>query len=1365
MLLVPVFSLQHTPVTSNSSRLLSDSPGVVSTPGFSFSANPVTVTVGQTQTEQVTVTSISGFHGDVYMIAESSLILASLSPTKVTLMSGGTAIAILSVTVPNNAAPGSFYFIEIAGTAGCTNFNSALVDVTVIGPDFTINSNKNQMTVQPGNSASATISLTSKYNLAATVSLSTSAIPPGPVATLGQASVTLSSGGSAASSLTVNVPSAMNPGNYTIAVDGRVGFFLNHALYILLVVPGPTFDLLATPDHLTLQAGGASNSSTIAITPAGNFAGVVGLVNTSFTPSLTSILGSPSLTVSSPSTTLTVTAPPGTTPGDYSIFISASSGTINQIVIVDIHVKTPDFILEANPNFVTIVSGSCPSTITAAGVDGFSGTILLTSKGPSPGPTVSLSTPTVSVPGPSSSTLTITAPNNTPPGFYRLDVNGTSLSPAIFHQAEIDVAVVGPDFTLSSTPGSISTTAGQTGTSTIGTSGLFGLPTTSTISLTTSSDDPDVSPTLTTGMVAVGSTTTLSVSVASTHLTGYASINVTGTSGSLRHSIFVGIIIAGPGLSLSSSPTAISSTERVSQTSTIMATGLNGFTGKVSLNAFTSPNLNATVLPANVNAPGQATLSVNSTIPGTYTVNISGNATIGGNEIFNYTTVTVTILGPDFSLLANQLSLTVVAGSSNSAIISLHPSYGFNSQVQLTSTGSIGITPTLAPPSIGLSQNSVLTVSVDPFTNSGPYIVDVQGTSGSLVHDVMITINVASFTISANPNSLTIVNGTYETSSIQITGQNGFIAPVDLTAAVPSGIVASFTPLFIMGTGTSMLTLSVLNAVPGTYLVNVTGKSGLLSHNATITVAVPKPNFTIDPLTRVIVDCSPNSSCPQQITVTSQNGFHAQILLTISSSTPTGLACSPLSPIDGSGSDSLSCGSSSTADYNVTVTGTSGTLSHTTSVITYHVSLQPDFSIASSTNAVGPLSANSSDSTVTITISQLNGFTGIVALTATPSQGLTATLDKYSVQGHGTAQLALSAPSSGNYTVTVAGTSGTLSHSASTITVVVVDFAISATQPSAADAGTSLSSTITVSRLNHFAGTVSLTPGASSSLNCQSINPGSITGFGTAALSCTANSAGTFSETITATSGSLVHSVKISFNFEDFTIASTSPSKTGTNQQSVSTITLTGQNGFSGTTDLTVQQPTGLTCNSLSSTTVTGTGSTTVSCTSSAAGSYTLNVTGTSGLLTHKTSAIFAFASPDFSLATKETSLSFNNGTSASTTIIIGPQYGFSGTVNLSVSAPNGLTCSLSATSIQPSSTSSLSCAGNNPGDYTVRLTAQSESLSHSTNLNVHVASVAHVPPAPASSNGTILYVIIAVVVIAVVGAVFALTRARRTKG
>ena len=94
------------------------------------------------------------------------------------------------------------------------------------------------------------------------------------------------------------------------------------------------------------------------------------------------------------------------------------------------------------------------------------------------------------------------------------------------------------------------------------------------------------------------------------------------------------------------------------------------------------------------------------------------------------------------------------------------------------------------------------------------------------------------FTISANPNKLTITRGSTGTSTITTTVSGGFNSSIALTANIKA---AKFNPSTIPapGSGTSTMTLTVgANVKTGTHNLVVTGTGGGKTHTTTITVTI-----------------------------------------------------------------------------------------------------------------------------------------------------------------------------------------------------------------------------------------------------------------------------------------------------------------------------------------------------------------------------------------------------------------------------------------------------------------------------------------------------------------------------------------------
>jgi uncharacterized delta-60 repeat protein len=206
---------------------------------------------------------------------------------------------------------------------------------------------------------------------------------------------------------------------------------------------------------------------------------------------------------------------------------------------------------------------------------------------------------------------------------------------------------------------------------------------------------------------------------------------------------------------------------------------------------------------------------------------------------------------PDFSISSNLSRITLNQGQTKSATITLKAINGFSGDVSLAV--AFNGTP-LADASLSFETNTVTvdgTETVDVMLNtstsstvkSGSF--NVTATSGSIEKTVKIyyTVNAAddpTFTISADPASLSIENDSDTSTTITITPENGFSSDVALSLTnVPSGITYSFDKGTVTGgSGTSTLTLEANNeVVAGDYTINVNGSGGYYTYtNLSLTV-------------------------------------------------------------------------------------------------------------------------------------------------------------------------------------------------------------------------------------------------------------------------------------------------------------------------------------------------------------------------------------------------------------------------------------------------------------------------------------------------------------------------------------------------
>jgi subtilase family serine protease len=302
------------------------------------------------------------------------------------------------------------------------------------------------------------------------------------------------------------------------------------------------------------------------------------------------------------------------------------------------------------------------------------------------------------------------------------------------------------------------------------------------------------------------------------------------------------------------------------------------------------------------------------------------------------------------------------------------------------------------------------------------------------------------------------------------------------------------------------------------------------------------------------------------------------------------------------------------------------------------------FTLSDSPSSLSITQGGSGTSTVTVT--DVNGFTGSVTLAASglPS-GVTAAFGTNPTTG--TSVLTLTASSTattGTSTVTITGTSGSLTATttlALTVSATATpNFTIAASPASVTvTQGASGTSTITITSTGGFSSATTLSAtglpsGVTAAFSTNPVTPAA-NGSVTSTLTLTASAAATVGAatvTITGTSGSLTHSTTIALTVnsssgtKNFTLSLSPASFTIDERGSVSTtLTVTSVNGFNSAVSLSVNEfPSGVTATaSANPVTPPANGSTTVTLTWSASrraptGTTTIELIGTSGSLTNE---------------------------------------------------------------------------------------------------------------------------------------------------
>jgi subtilisin family serine protease len=191
------------------------------------------------------------------------------------------------------------------------------------------------------------------------------------------------------------------------------------------------------------------------------------------------------------------------------------------------------------------------------------------------------------------------------------------------------------------------------------------------------------------------------------------------------------------------------------------------------------------------------------------------------------------------------------------------------------------------------------------------------------------------FTITATPGSASTVPGESAGYTVTVTAANGFADDVDLSL---SGLTAteaswSFVPAVITGgSGSSQLTvIPSASLQPGTYPLTITGDSGALSHQVSVSLVVnPAEDFTLS--------VSPSSATVKRgrattytVSVSSIGGYAGAVTLSVSGlgggATATFSPAAVVSPGDSTMTISTTR-QATKGTFTLTVTGQSGSTVH-----------------------------------------------------------------------------------------------------------------------------------------------------------------------------------------------------------------------------------------------------------------------------------------------------------------------------------------------------------------------------------------------------------------------------------------------------
>jgi hypothetical protein len=686
----------------------------------------------------------------------------------------------------------------------------------------------------------------------------------------------------------------------------------------------PDFSISATPPTQTVTVGN-STSYTAAITALNGFNGSVTLSATGLPTGATATYTPNPL--SSGSSTVGISTTSATPAGSYTVTITGTSGSLVHSTTVTLNVA--DFSISATPSSQPVaIGGSVNYMATVTPLDGFTGSVTLSSTGL---PTGATATYTPNPLSSGTSTVKISTSTSTPAGSYTITITGTS--GISLHSANVTLNV--SDFSISATPSSQTVMVGG-GTSYTATvtplSGFSGSVILSATGLPTGA-----TATYTPNPLSSG-TSTVAISTSSTTPAGSYTITITGTSGSLTHSTTVTLNVAD--FSISATPPSQTVAPGGSAGYTATVTPLNGFSGSVTLVATGLPTGATATYTPNPLSSGASTVNISTssaTPANSYTITLTG--TSGGLQ--HATTFTLVVSGSgggtggpvNLSSVYNKTGIvldgtTFVGGLDGQG-------FAYSETLLGTSVNFNSLTFTLANPNgLNAVSNKTIPLPAGQYSSLAMLATGVNGSQPSQTFTVTYSDGTSSSFVQSLSDWHNIQNYSGESPAVTMAYRNsnngtkdnrtfylyGYSFPLNGAKTVSSLIMPSNGNVAILA-----VTLSPIGAAPDFAMsASPAAQSTTVGNGATYMVSVN----TID-------------------------GFSGSVALNA-----TGLPAGALvgfnpSPVSGSGNSTLTVTTSSSVTpgvYPVTITGTSGALQHSINVM---LTINPATVLASAYNRLG----------------------------------------------------------------------------------------------------------------------------------------------------------------------------------------------------------------------------------------------------------------------------------------------------------------------------------------------------------------------------------------------------------------------------
>jgi hypothetical protein len=370
------------------------------------------------------------------------------------------------------------------------------------------------------------------------------------------------------------------------------------------------------------------------------------------------------------------------------------------------------------------------------------------------------------------------------------------------------------DFSVSSTSSSISVRQGSSTNDTINIAGLYGF------SGVVSFNATGLPAGVTASFATAGTSAVATFAANTTAALGSYQVGITGTSGTISHSVVVTIVTSPtPDFTLAARSPSLSLAQGQSANEIISIALVNGFTGAVTLDASNLPAGLSAAFEASGTSSTVKFTAAPSTALGSYQVVITGTSGFLSHSVTVGANIVAAPTAPDFTVSPNPASLNVTAGSTATA------------QIQLT-------------PNSPFSGNITLSCSVAPALANVTCSVPASVTGSSVSAATLTIVAAANADVPADRNWPHFPVGNGRVARVMSLLLFGMLALLMRRLHTRKALTVGLTGVLLLGLSScrggspSTTIVNAPNAVNETGAITVVALTGMISHRTTVTVTV-----------------------------------------------------------------------------------------------------------------------------------------------------------------------------------------------------------------------------------------------------------------------------------------------------------------------------------------------------------------------------------------------------------------------------------------------------------------------------------------------------------------------------------------------